>query len=233
MDRIVSLRAALQSWLLCPEIDEVVIVDWGSKTPVHEELCSLADSRVLFIRVEGQPYWCAARCHNVELGAVTGENLLRIDSDVRLLSGFFAHHPISLSNMFWNASWRGSHGDDCHLNGTIYTKLQSFLAVNGYNERLQSYGSEDEDLYQRMQSAGLQRVELDRSLLEHLPHDEASRLSHINSDFRASTEMSGIQLNWKIAQEQPWSIHTDRRTTWDIHRANNNLLIYTQQDDHA
>ena len=37
-DREANLVRALASWLACPEIAEIVVVDWSSKTPVRAAL---------------------------------------------------------------------------------------------------------------------------------------------------------------------------------------------------
>ena len=229
MNRAATLRMVLPTWLACREIDEVVVVDWSSRVPISEELADFKDFRIRFIRVEGQPYWCAARCHNVEIIAASGDNLLRIDSDVQVLPNFFREHPLEQDDIFWNASWKNSCGDDCHLFGTVYTQRKNFLLVNGYNERLQSYGFEDEDIYRRMQGAHIRRCEANRKLLKHIPHDMPSRLCHINPEFAAATNMQGIEINLKISEGIPWSAETDHMTEWDIVRSAANLWIYKQR----
>ena len=229
MNRAANLRIALASWLACPEIDEVIIVDWSSEVAVHKDLGDITDERVRFIRVEGQPYWCAARCHNVEITAASGDAILRIDSDVQVDPAFFNQHSLAQEDLFWNASWKNSCGDDCHLYGTVYTKRKNLLLVNGYNERLQSYGFEDEDIYQRMLKANLQRAEANRTLLKHIPHDMTSRLCHLNPDFKVVTAIEGVGVNLRIAEAQPWD-ESDRMTSWSIVQADRNLWIYTNRD---
>ena len=234
MNRASSLRQTLPSWLACPEVDEVVVVDWSSQVPIHQELHDLNDPRILHVRVEGQAHWCAARCHNVEIHASSSEALLRIDSDIRLRPEFFSKHPLQ-PNIFWNAEWKnsgkipGNNGDDVHLNGTIYTRRANFLRVNGYNEWLRSYGYEDDDLYNRLLAAGIVRAHIRRDLLEHLPHDVASRLVHIDRNFLTSgLPIDGIALNLKIAQEHPWT-PADHLALWNVEHVNDKFWIYTQK----
>ena len=229
MNRPDILRQTLPTWLSCEELDELVIVDWCSKIPLHEDLREFVDSRLHFIRVEEQTYWCAARCHNVEINAARGDNLLRIDSDIKLDSSFFREHPIDTDGFFWNASWKRSCGDDCHLFGTIYTRRKNFLLVNGYNERLESYGFEDEDLYRRLQEAQVFGREANRKLMFHIPHDTKSRLRHISPSFAVDTPIMGVGLNLKIAESLPWTAAKDRITEWDIERISDRLWIYKQK----
>lgn len=232
MNRIDGLRWALSSWLALSELDEIVIVDWSSGRPIHEELRDVDDSRLRFIRVEGQAYWCAAKCHNVEVSASTGDALLRIDSDIRVKPTFFgAHHSLRRDHIFWNPWWRLAQGDEeLHLAGTIYTRRKNFLLVGGYNERLTSYGYEDDDLYQRMIAARCKRGFLRREDLEHLPHADQTRMSAIAPEFRVDgVPTSGIELNRQIAQAQPWSVATDRMTEWSVTQVRPNLWIHVQK----
>lgn len=226
MNRAASLKLALASWLVCKKLDEVVVVDWSSEVPLYEELNSIVDSRLRIVRVESQAFWCAARCHNVEINAATGDNLLRIDSDVKLDATFFEEHPIHQNDFFWNAWWKNSCGDDCHLFGTVYTKRKNFLLVNGYNERLQSYGFEDEDIYLRLQKANIRRREANRRLLSHIPHDINSRLCHLNPDFAVDLPIKGVGLNLKIAEALPWTVDLDRMSEWNIECISDRLQIY-------
>lgn len=231
MNRIEGLRWALPSWIARPDVDEIVIVDWSSRVPVHEELGAVDDSRVRFVRVEGQPFWCAAKCHNVELAATTSDALLRIDADIAVKPEFFARHSLARDHIFWNAWWRMANSvEEQHLAGTIYTWRKNFFLVNGYNERLTSYGYEDDDLYQRMLTARLRRGHLHRETLEHLPHGDATRMNQIAPEFAAGgVPASGIGLNREIAQARPWSVTQDRRTEWNVVKASHNLSVYTRK----
>jgi len=226
MNRITSLRWALPSWLACPEVNEVVVVDWSSQVPIHAELRDLTDPRILHVRVEGQTHWYAARCHNVEIAASTSEALLRIDSDVRLHPNFFQQHPLA-DNVFWNAWWKLDLKQR-DLAGTIYTLLKNFRLVNGYNERLMSIGYEDDDLCDRMLAAGIRRMHPRVELLEHLPHDDASRLTHVDPDHREVDLNHCIGHNEWISKKHPWC-PSDRQTRWNVTRTNDNLWTYTQE----
>jgi hypothetical protein len=230
MNRSASLRWALPSWLAQPEVEEIVLVDWGSSSPLHLDLADFTDVRIRFIQVEGPRYWCAARCHNIEIIAASGENLLRIDSDVQITPKFFERHPLERDDLFWTTSWDHCSGNDCHLYGTVYSRRKNFLLVNGYNERLQSYGFEDDDIYHRMLAAGLKRGSADGSTMKHLPHDEASRLCHISPEFAVETELQGIMKNNQISIDQPWNSHSDHMTSWHITQASPNLWLYRTAD---
>jgi hypothetical protein len=229
MNRASSLRWSLPSWLASPQIDEFVIVDWSSKSPLHEELSCFHDSRLRFVRVEGQTYWCAARCHNVELLAARHDALLRIDSDVRIAPEFFTHHPLADEKIFWNLTWeKATCDEDRHLAGAIYTRRKNYLLVKGYNEHLQSYGFEDDDLFCRMTAAGLVKKHSRKDQLQHLPHDNADRLVNIAPNFVAGPDPNkSIMLNLHLSGVCPWSATGERMAEWNVVRVNDRLCVYT------
>ena len=229
MNRSSSLRWALPSWLARPEIDEIIIVDWSSKIPIHEELASFSDLRIRFVRVEGQSFWCAARCHNVEILASNSDALLRIDSDVRLMPEFFKRHPLTDNDVFWNLSWeKATCDEDRHLAGTIYTWRQNFLLVKGYNEHMKSYGFEDDDLLRRMTKAGLTFNHSEREQLQHLPHNDADRLAQIAPDFVPGVDPNqAIGYNCHLSMIHPWSATSERMTEWKVSQVSDRLWVYT------
>jgi hypothetical protein len=225
MNRTDSLRWSLSSWLERPEIDEIVIVDWSSKVPIYEELQGFGDLRLRFVRVEDQTFWCAARCHNVEILMARSEALLRIDSDVRLMPEFFDKHPLTDGKSFWNLDWQKATCDeDRHLAGTIYSKRENFLLVKGYNEHLVAYGYEDDDLYIRLQEAGIVHKQSDRSQLQHLPHSDDSRLAQITPHVSFERNaMGGIGCNHYLSMEHPWSHDKEHMTNWDVEQVSERL----------
>ena len=66
--------------------------------------------------------------------------------------------------------------NEVHLNGAVFIRRADFWAVGGYDERLQAYGYDDEDLYARLsRDAGLTRLNVSYALIHHVRHDNAAR----------------------------------------------------------
>jgi hypothetical protein len=243
MNRLPSLLSALPSWLAVREIDELVIVDWGSKPPVRDvvwgygqevEGISLrtSDPRVRFYRVPDAREWRFSACANLGIAQATGERILRVDADVQLASAILDDLDLA-SGDFWTGNWTNARDDnERHLNGTIYAYKAAFELVGGYSERLLGYGYDDEDLYARLWQAGFGRRFIDHDLMRHLPHDDESRLAHAPDPPeryddvsilvpRLATETVRQRLeranayNRKMASRHPWS-HDDRQAVWDI-----------------
>jgi hypothetical protein len=233
MRRTPSLLAVLPTWLVLRELDEIVIVDWGGDASMCEAVRSagLRDSRLCFYRVPGVSCWEFSACANLGISVAVGERILRTDVDVAFAPGFFADLPL-VSDEFWTGYWgQARDHNECHLNGTIYTHRESFLVVNGYNERLVGYGYDDEDLYARLCAQGFGRRFLDHDLMRHLPHGDDLRVScapeiPIREDVRllvpsVDNATCSQQLersntyNRKLANVQPWTVQ-DRRAIWTV-----------------
>jgi hypothetical protein len=228
LNRADFLRQSLITWLQAPEPDEIVIVDWGNLVPLEETLASFKDSRLVFARVLDQPTWKNSKCHNLEVELASGELLLRLDSDYLLKDDFFAKHPVA-EGRFYAGNWKPWVGDveKCSLAGSLYAFKADILLVNGYNERLVYYGCEDDDLFERMSTAGLNRIDVDFSTLKHISHPDRLRYENLEiaSGLRrfdehevyneALKKLHLVDRSRVIAGKKPWS-KSDHRTSWSV-----------------
>jgi hypothetical protein len=223
MDRNQMLAEALPSWLALPEIGEVVIVDWSSPTPVRLLTTPLRDPRVKVIRVEGQSRWIASKSHNLGARAASGEVLLRLDCDYVLGPSFFETHKLS-PRTFFCGNWRRARVDnERHLTGVLYLHKPDFLGANGYNERIVTYGYEDDDLFERLERAGLTRRNIDLDTIHHIPHDDMMRTRHQDvGSVEYETERNKI-----LAHKQPWSA-ADRMTSWERRETGDGETVYVE-----
>lgn len=73
------LQIALTSWLLRPEITEIIIVDWSS----DESLAPLTklDRRIKVITVPNQKYFNQPQPLNLAASIATGDYILKVDCD--------------------------------------------------------------------------------------------------------------------------------------------------------
>lgn len=227
-NRTEHLGLALSSWMRCPEISEVVIVDWSSDEPVMFQ-----DPRITMVRVTDQPYWVASKCHNLGLRLARGEFVLRLDADDLLEPGFFKRHPLDLASgvFYYVDQTKIREENEIHLAGVIYATRSDFLKVNGYNERIVTYGYEDDDLVARLRLHGVRALPLDFDTLHHIPHDERSRL--VNQPIHEHPELvvkpacvswtwdfhalpgRSAQANEALAKSIPWK-SSDHMTTFRV-----------------
>jgi hypothetical protein len=223
MDRGQMLQEAVPSWLALPDIDEVVIVDWSSRHPVRRTLAPIRDPRVNVVRVEGQRRWIASKSHNLGIRVASGDVLLRLDSDYVLEPTFMQEHALP-ERAFFAGNWRRARTDnERHLTGALYIRKQDLLGVNGYNERIVTYGYEDDDLFERLEAAGLTRRDIDLDTIQHLPHDDMLRTRNQDVvNLHAETER-----NKALAHERPWST-ADRLTEWARREDEDGLAVWTE-----
>ena len=174
-DRLEHLALAVSSWLRCPEVDEIVIVDWSSSEPVMFQ-----DQKITMVRVTGQPYWVASKCHNLGLRLARGALVLRLDADDMHEPEFFRQHPLKATDgvFYFVDQTRVREPNEIHLAGIIYAAKSDFLKLNGYNERITFYGYEDDDLVARLRERGLRPKTIDFDTAHHLPHGENERLAN-------------------------------------------------------
>lgn len=84
-NRAEYLRSCLPSWIACPELQRIIVVDFNSTTPVINELNDLINERVTVVRVEDEPLWRQGRAQNVGLRLTDAELVLKMDADVALV----------------------------------------------------------------------------------------------------------------------------------------------------
>ena len=147
---------SLTSWVLSPDINEIVIVDWSSDKPI-DHLCGLS-SRIKVVRVDDQKYYNLSKSFNLAADVSTGNILLKLDCDV-VLNPYFniiKENPLEY-NTFYTGHWKMFPKYYHPLNGFLYIRRNDFFKVNGYNEYLEGYGYDDEDIYNRLQDAGVNR----------------------------------------------------------------------------
>lgn len=217
------LQQALPTWLAVPEVGEIVIVDWSSPEPVRRMTAALGDPRVKVLRVEGQRRWIASKCHNLGVRAASGDVLLRLDADYLLDAAFFRKHALS-EGAFFCGNWRRARTDnERHLTGVLYVHRRHVLDLNGYNERIVTYGYEDDDLFERLERAGVTRQDVDLDTVQHIPHDDLARTRHQDvANVQAETER-----NKALAHSYPWS-PADRMTAWTRHETAGGDAVYVE-----
>jgi hypothetical protein len=240
-DRLEHLMRALPTWLALHEADAIIIVDWGSKIPLHEALADFKDSRLHIVRVSDEPFWCNAKCHNLELRMAGNDGLLlRLDNDALVSRDFLTKHPF-IEGAFYAVDWRQVppyYDDKRNLAGTLLVETASLWEVNGYNERLIHYGREDDELYDRLVKHGLTWNKCDLTTLEHQPHDDESRMANLQITATLD-KLAGdrppqvkrealVALSTRIAKNSPWT-REDAMTEWWISPAGERYIL-TRKD---
>jgi hypothetical protein len=203
MDRNANLERALPSWL-ATGADEIIIVDWGSKAALQPTIQRAnASGRIRLITVSGVDSWILTKSFNLAARAADparGRYLLKVDSDTILDPEFFAYHRLDNAAgapQFFAGEWfKAKTENEEKMNGVVYVGRDSFFAVGGYNELIETYGYDDCDLYARLEAAGARRLSLNLRCAEHIPHSNEARISNqqLAVPWRLDIEIEANQL---------------------------------------
>lgn len=177
MNREENLIRALNSWVKCPDVSEIIIVDWSSDRPVREALAEagLNDPRIRVVRVENEPRWILTYAFNVGFRVAAYERILKVDADIVLDPQFFDQNPLK-PNHFIAGNWRKAAKNQAHVNGFFYLFKKDLAAIAGFNEYITTYGWDDDDIYDRLERHGVTRSDVDIKTIYHLPHSDEERV---------------------------------------------------------
>jgi glycosyltransferase involved in cell wall biosynthesis len=210
-NRTENLLKALPTWLAHQTVREVIIVDWTSDESVRQSLDEngFKDKRVKVVRVDNEPRWILSYAFNLGFRLARHEYILKVDADITLKPDFFDKNPL-MAGTFIAGDWTKAEKGQEHINGFFYLRSKDLLKIKGFNEYITTYGWDDDDIYSRLATSGLQRVCVDTKSIYHIPHDDASRLDGVSKkDSNAWTELQGdplfkIRANRYIATVMPF-----------------------------
>ena len=211
-----NLIAALPSWLECPEVGEVVVIDFTSERPVRADLevAGIDDDRIRVVRVDNEPRWVLSRAFNLGFQKARLPYVLKSDADICLRRDFFERNPLA-EDGFVAGNWRAAEQGQGFINGTFLVSRMALLKMGGFNEYITSYGWDDEELYLRLTTRGLNRYDVAPHSLTHIEHDDHARTNAkqgLNNAPAAQSLLSQTQFlirrNRYIANNMPeWGDH--------------------------
>jgi hypothetical protein len=214
-NRNAPLKISLSSWLLFPQISEIIIVDWSSDESLND-LVNL-DTRIKIISVPNQKYFNQPEPLNLAASLATGDYILKVDTDYILnpyLNFFENENYFVDENSFvcgQNTVDLGNNPYYKYLFGLLYVSKDNFMKVNGFNECLTKwYASEDHDIMVRLENFGLKKhgINYDHNII-HIPHPDKKRTenfdanddeSNLRNEIKSQLSnngFSGDELEWQ------------------------------------
>ena len=188
MNRDAMLRVSLQSWIGNPLISEIIIVDWSSKKPIT--WAESFDSRVKVIRISDQKFFHLGKAFNAGISASTADFIMKMDVDY-ILNPYrnlveVLQKTITKEDFLVCSGWMGDGGGTGApflkpTNGFLCAAKTSFLAVEGYNENLEGWGYDDDDMINSLKKLGLKQKFLRISgglFIYHNPHSADKRVEN-------------------------------------------------------
>ena len=183
MNREKNLLESLESWLDIEYIKEYVIVDYSSKVPLSEnnkikEWQSKYNIKV--IRVDNEQFFNLGKAYNVGVDFASFNNIIKIDSDYKLISSSWLDHFFMNANYsFMNYFIRGDYEFSMNHSGFFIFRKEYFPY---FREDLNGYGYDEIDVYNRIKQNNKNIKEIIwfniADSIEHLPHENSDRSSN-------------------------------------------------------
>ncbi len=204
-DRQDMLSVSIRSWILKPQVKEIIVVDWSSSEDLKyfEDI----DPRIRVIRVEGQEFYNASKPINIAIKEAKYEKILKMDVD------YIINPYCSLESLvdiqegeFVAGNYRQFYLDNDlgflrNLNGIICCHRKFFLEAGLYNENIDNYGREDCEMFDKLKKNGVKRKDIDfhtnQVPVYHNPHNHKVRgMNRKDSD----TNKTLLYFNKKFGQ---------------------------------
>ena len=206
------LQTSINSWLIKPEIKEIVIVDCSS-SDFNSKYFESLDKRIRIIRLHDEEYFNLSKVYNIGIENCTYENIIKLDVDYILNPYFDLCDWLSfdLESEFFTGHWEDESLDNSlgflsYLNGFLCAKKDHIINAGLYQGNQHGYGYDDCDLYSRLEKLGLnrQRLKFGKNFMPifHVPHGDYFRTENYKEkDLFISSEknMKIGSKNYEIA----------------------------------
>lgn len=172
-----TLAKVLPTWLAVEGVQELVIVDWGSDPPLKSVIQPEKYPRLHLYRVNNEESWVLSRAYNLALNKTKRNYVIRTDCDYALDPALLDAHSLNETETgFYSGNWMLARDEnEIHLNGAMVMKREVFWNVGGYDERIQTYGWDDEDLYTRLSASNVKKLNVSYDHVSHVSHGDGER----------------------------------------------------------
>ena len=147
-DRPARLRASLAAWSADDAVDEIVVVDWGSEVPLAR-LGVLDSPKVVLVTAGAGEPWARGLALNLGIEAAAAEWVLCIDPGVALHDAGAAAATLGRHGGFFSASGAAAT--------TALLARADARRTGGWHEFQLGHGFAAQDLYNRLEDAGVVR----------------------------------------------------------------------------
>jgi len=204
MNRTKYLLESIQTWNEIEELNEIIVVDYSSDKPILESDLPKPKfgKKIILVRVSNEKRWVLSHAYNLGISFAQYDKLLKIDSDIKLSKDFISSHPLK-ENVFYRGHWANARNEnEIHFNGQLICNTSDFFAVNGYNERITTYGYDDTDLYIRIEQTTKSKLkDFDYDKMNHIESNSEVRVENQNINVKKRFAISDLFENQQIEQD--------------------------------
>ena len=177
MDRNENLKISLKNWLENEDVDEIIILDWNSKIPVSQTL-NIQSNKINIITVKDIDTWILTKSFNLASKFTKYDKICKLDCDYVISREFFKEHKLK-DNIFYSSNYNKCI-DKISLSGFLYINRFNFMKINGYDERIITYGWDDDDIKNRLMINNIYEKQININLVDHIPHTDDDRTKNQN-----------------------------------------------------
>lgn len=223
-NRVEYLRDSLPSWLACPQLQRIIVVDFNSTTPVIDELGDFGDERVTVVRVEDEPMWRQGRAQNIGLGLAEADLVLKTDADVATVDiRHYVERMAEDPGIFFKGYCKQGTSS-----GLCLAPLRRMRAIGGYHDHMSGWGGDDVDFYRRLKKRKLRPLVFQPESFQ----EQGQKMAGKNSEARRLD--SDLISDPDQLAKQPYFTGFRNTLLARIHRQNKRLALrwhYTPTDD--
>ena len=111
--------------------------------------------------------WVLSKAYNFGFDRVTTDVIMKVDCDTFVAPGLLELNPIEANDgskrVFRYGDYRAAQDDnEIHINGCVMATKNTMKNVNYYDERLQQYGWDDTNFYDRLYASGAMPMNITR-----------------------------------------------------------------------
>ncbi len=176
MDRNDFLEESLETWVQF-DFGEIVIIDWSSKESLRDIVSKYPNKKIKLVEVKNEDYYHYSRARNFKVKMTELDYVMSIDCDVKLKKNLFDNIELKKDTFYTTVI-------DNPITGIIGTSIiprEMYFSVNGCNEKMSCWGSEDIDLYKRLIGNGFNRKMLNPLEVSHIEHGDELRIKNTKS----------------------------------------------------
>ncbi len=100
----------------------------------------------------------------------------------------------------------------------------TFFAVGGYDERIQTYGWDDEDLYTRLGKAGIAKKNISYAHVSHVPHGDGARAQRDVRFVQVEIDLNRLLLD---GLNDSWTPRHLRQSQWAVSSSSGGQITMT------
>jgi hypothetical protein len=214
--RLAHLREALPTFVAQPDT-AVVVVDYGCPDGTGDWIQSHFP-KVEVVRSPESTRFEGGRARNLGAAAVYTPWICFVDADTRMDPTFSERLKSLLApGCFYRAEPRNPS-----TWGLAVCEKADFDDIGGYDEVIQGWGKDDEDLYARLVMAGVRYIGFPGELVQAMKHSDAERVAHYDvKDRWLSESINHVYCRAKIDLMQllhvPLDLDVRRRLYAQVH----------------